>query len=255
MTGDDAIRFPSSDSFDIKMEGFVEWSIIPDKLPLLYVAVRRGRRAGPVSGGEGDPALRPQLLPAGRQPVHRPRFHQRRHEAEVPARVREQAARGVREAGDRGVCRRWCATSFRRTRSRTRSTSARSPSSRFKTLEQQIQVAKSQADLATQTEMADAEPEDRRGEQAGRHDHQEGRAGAATSRSPRRKQDLAVAKLRLEAAKKQADAHGRPRAGRGERHPAEQAGRGRAAAAAGRRLRRRRTRTPSTSSIRRSRRR
>ena len=35
-------------------------------------------------GGEGDPALRPQLLPARRQPVHRPRLHQRRHQAPVP---------------------------------------------------------------------------------------------------------------------------------------------------------------------------
>src|SRR5581483_6263832 len=37
MTGADTITFPSSDSFDIKMEGFVEWSIIPKELPLRYV--------------------------------------------------------------------------------------------------------------------------------------------------------------------------------------------------------------------------
>ena len=42
MAGDDAIRFPSSDSFEIKMEGFVEWSIIPDKLPLLYTQYGEG---------------------------------------------------------------------------------------------------------------------------------------------------------------------------------------------------------------------
>ncbi len=42
MAGDDAIRFPSSDSFEIKMEGFVEWSIIPDKLALLYVQYGEG---------------------------------------------------------------------------------------------------------------------------------------------------------------------------------------------------------------------
>ena len=42
MTGSDAIQFPSSDSFDIKMEGFVEWSIVPDKLPLLYVQYGTG---------------------------------------------------------------------------------------------------------------------------------------------------------------------------------------------------------------------
>lgn len=42
MSGTDAIRFPSSDSFEIRMEGFVEWSIIPDKLPLIYVQYSEG---------------------------------------------------------------------------------------------------------------------------------------------------------------------------------------------------------------------
>lgn len=42
MAGDDAIRFPSSDSFDITMVGFVEWSIEPDKLPLLYTQYGEG---------------------------------------------------------------------------------------------------------------------------------------------------------------------------------------------------------------------
>jgi regulator of protease activity HflC (stomatin/prohibitin superfamily) len=42
MAGADAIKFPSSDSFDITMEGFVEWSIIPDKLPLIYTQYAEG---------------------------------------------------------------------------------------------------------------------------------------------------------------------------------------------------------------------
>jgi regulator of protease activity HflC (stomatin/prohibitin superfamily) len=42
MAGDDAIRFPSSDSFEIMMFGFVEWSIVPEKLPLLYVQYGEG---------------------------------------------------------------------------------------------------------------------------------------------------------------------------------------------------------------------
>lgn len=42
MTGDDAIRFPSSDSFEIKLDGFVEWSIVPDKLPLVYTQYGEG---------------------------------------------------------------------------------------------------------------------------------------------------------------------------------------------------------------------
>jgi regulator of protease activity HflC (stomatin/prohibitin superfamily) len=36
MSGNDAIRFPSSDGFEIRMEGFVEWSVDPQRLPLTY---------------------------------------------------------------------------------------------------------------------------------------------------------------------------------------------------------------------------
>jgi regulator of protease activity HflC (stomatin/prohibitin superfamily) len=42
MSGDDAIHFPSADSFDIQLEGFVEWSINPEKLPLVYVEYANG---------------------------------------------------------------------------------------------------------------------------------------------------------------------------------------------------------------------
>jgi regulator of protease activity HflC (stomatin/prohibitin superfamily) len=42
MSGSDAIHFPSADSFDIQLEGFVEWSINPDKLPLVYVEYANG---------------------------------------------------------------------------------------------------------------------------------------------------------------------------------------------------------------------
>lgn len=42
MIGADAIKFPSSDSFDIQLEGFVEWSIDPDQLPLIYVQYAEG---------------------------------------------------------------------------------------------------------------------------------------------------------------------------------------------------------------------
>jgi regulator of protease activity HflC (stomatin/prohibitin superfamily) len=38
----DAITFPSADSFDIRLEAFVEWRIDPDKLPLLYVQYANG---------------------------------------------------------------------------------------------------------------------------------------------------------------------------------------------------------------------
>jgi regulator of protease activity HflC (stomatin/prohibitin superfamily) len=42
MSGKDAIKFPSADSFDIQLEGFVEWSIDPEKLPLIYVEYAEG---------------------------------------------------------------------------------------------------------------------------------------------------------------------------------------------------------------------
>jgi regulator of protease activity HflC (stomatin/prohibitin superfamily) len=42
MSGTDIIKFPSADSFDISLEGFVEWSIDPDKLPLIYVQYGEG---------------------------------------------------------------------------------------------------------------------------------------------------------------------------------------------------------------------
>jgi regulator of protease activity HflC (stomatin/prohibitin superfamily) len=42
MMGADAIKFPSSDSFDIQLEGFVEWSIDPEQLPLIYVQYAEG---------------------------------------------------------------------------------------------------------------------------------------------------------------------------------------------------------------------
>ena len=42
MSGKDTIHFPSADSFDIQLEGFVEWSINPEKLPLVYVQYADG---------------------------------------------------------------------------------------------------------------------------------------------------------------------------------------------------------------------
>jgi regulator of protease activity HflC (stomatin/prohibitin superfamily) len=42
MVGAEAIQFPSSDSFTIRMQGFVEWRVMPDKLPLMYVQYAEG---------------------------------------------------------------------------------------------------------------------------------------------------------------------------------------------------------------------
>ncbi len=42
MAGKDVIKFPSADSFDISLEGFVEWSVDPEMLPLIYVQYGEG---------------------------------------------------------------------------------------------------------------------------------------------------------------------------------------------------------------------
>jgi regulator of protease activity HflC (stomatin/prohibitin superfamily) len=42
MADKDAITFPSADSFDIRLDGFVEWSIDPQALPLIYVQYGEG---------------------------------------------------------------------------------------------------------------------------------------------------------------------------------------------------------------------
>src|ERR1700722_10092486 len=43
----DPIRFPSADGFDIQVEGFVEWSIAQDQLPLIYVQYSEGNELVP----------------------------------------------------------------------------------------------------------------------------------------------------------------------------------------------------------------
>ena len=48
MSGEEAIKFPSSDSFEIKVDGFVEWSIIPNKLPLVYSQYGEGNELIPL---------------------------------------------------------------------------------------------------------------------------------------------------------------------------------------------------------------
>jgi regulator of protease activity HflC (stomatin/prohibitin superfamily) len=42
MSGAESIQFPSSDSFTIRMQGFVEWRVITDKLPLIYSQYAEG---------------------------------------------------------------------------------------------------------------------------------------------------------------------------------------------------------------------
>lgn len=47
MVDAEAITFPSADSFDIKLDGFVEWSIDPQMLPTIYVQYAEGNELVP----------------------------------------------------------------------------------------------------------------------------------------------------------------------------------------------------------------
>ena len=49
MADKDAITFPSADSFDIRLDGFVEWSMDPRNLPLIYVQYGEGGELVPYS--------------------------------------------------------------------------------------------------------------------------------------------------------------------------------------------------------------
>jgi regulator of protease activity HflC (stomatin/prohibitin superfamily) len=204
MSGADNIRFPSSDSFEIKMEGFVEWSIIPDKLPLIYVEY-----------GEGGELIKyldeRVILPYSRSfcRLVGSRYSARdfisgdtklKFQEEYETKLREACAKQgieilqalVRDIippdeiknpiNEREVARQ-----------------------QILTLEQQIQVAKSQAALVTQTETGT------QNQATGDASKQvvtivkkaEQLRNVAITKA---KQDLEVAKLRLQAAQKQADA-------------------------------------------------
>lgn len=204
MAGADAIRFPSSDSFDIKMEGFVEWSIIPDKLPLIYVQY-----------GEGGELVRLMdervILPYARSfsRLVGSQYNARdfisgdtklKFQHEFESRLREACAKQGVEILQALV------------RDIVPPNEIKNPinereiaKQQIKSLEQQIQVAKSQADLARQVELAT------QNQKIGEANKQvvtitkkaeQDRDVAIT----KAKQDLAVSQLRLEAARNQADA-------------------------------------------------
>ena len=87
MSGNDAIHFPSADSFDIQLEeGFVEWSIEPDKLPLVYVEYANGGGFDSVFKERGNPYLFPEFMQACGKPKRPPRHQQPGCEAEVSGR-------------------------------------------------------------------------------------------------------------------------------------------------------------------------
>src|SRR5690349_13351394 len=153
MKGDDIITFPSADSFDIRLEGFVEWSIIPKELPLRYVQYGMGGHLIPYME-------QTVILPYARSfcRLIRRKYTARdfisgdtklKFQAEFDTKLREECRKQGIEILQALV------------RDIVPPDAIKNPinereiaKQQIKTLEQQIVVAKSQADLATQTEMA-----------------------------------------------------------------------------------------------------
>ena len=204
MTGSDAIQFPSSDSFDIKMEGFVEWSIVPDKLPLLYVQYG--------TGGELVPYLEEKvILPYARSfsRLVGSQYSARdfisgdtklKFQSEFEAKLREACEKQGIEVLQ-ALVRDIVPPDDIKEPINERTVALQ----QIDTFQQQIQVAKSAADLATQTEMAE------QNQKIGEANKQ---VVTLTKKAEQEKdvavtkanQDLAVAQLRLDAAKNEADA-------------------------------------------------
>jgi regulator of protease activity HflC (stomatin/prohibitin superfamily) len=204
LTGTDIIRFPSADSFDIKLEGFVEWSIVPKELPLRYVQYGMG--------GDLIPYLEETvILPYSRSfcRLIGSKYTARdfisgdtklKFQSEFETKLREECRKQGIEVLQALV------------RDIVPPDEIKNPinereisKEQIKTLEQQMIVAKSQADLATQTEMANQNKE------IGEANRQvvtivkqaEQNASVALTKAD---QELAVAKLQLQAAQQQADA-------------------------------------------------
>jgi len=205
MAGTDAIRFPSSDSFDIKMEGFVEWSIIPDKLPLMYVEYG--------SGGELIPYLDQKvILPYARSFC---RLVGSQYSArdfisgDTKLKFQHEFESKLREACEKQgieVLQALVRDIIPPDEIKNPINEREIAKQQIRTLEQQIQVAKSAAQLATQMETAT------QNQKIGEANKQvvtvvkkaEQEKDVAVTKA---NQDLAVAKLHLEAARNQADAN------------------------------------------------
>jgi regulator of protease activity HflC (stomatin/prohibitin superfamily) len=204
MAGNDAIQFPSSDSFDIRMEGFVEWSVIPDKLPLNYVQYG--------AGGELIKYLDEKvILPYARSfcRLVGSKYNARdfisgdtklKFQHEFETRLREACEKQGIEILQALV------------RDIVPPDDIKNPinereiaKQQINSLQQQIQVAHSQSDLARQTEMATQNQKigdaNRQVVTIVKKAEQERDVALTKAR-----QDLAVAQLRLEAAKNLADA-------------------------------------------------
>jgi regulator of protease activity HflC (stomatin/prohibitin superfamily) len=204
MSQEGEIRFPSSDSFDIKLDGFVEWSIDPQRLPLTYVEYSEG--GGLVEFLEAKvilPYARSFCRLVGSQYKARDFISgdtKLKFQQEFETRLREACAKQgiiVLQALVRDIVPPEEIKSLINEREIAKE--------QINSLQQQIQVAKSQADLVTQTETGTQNTEigvantevvtiSKKAEQE--------RDVAITEAQ----QELAVMKLHLEASQKEADA-------------------------------------------------
>ncbi|MBC8106698.1 MAG: hypothetical protein H7Z14_08930 [Anaerolineae bacterium] len=204
MAGADAIQFPSADSFNIKMEGFVEWSIIPEKLPLLYVQYSEGGSliefleekvilpySRSFSRLVGSQYTARDFIAGDTKLKFQADFEQKLREAceKQGIEILQALVRDIVPPDD----------------IKNPINEREIAKQQIKSLEQQIQVAKSQADLVTQTETAtqnQAIGEANKQVVTIIKRSQQERDVAVT----KAKQELEVGKLRLQAAQKEADA-------------------------------------------------
>ena len=204
MSGREQIQFPSSDSFEIKLEGFVEWSIMPERLPEMYVKY--------AEGGELIPLVaQTMILPYARSysRLVGSQYNARdfisgdtklKFQADFENKLREAcAAQGVEilQARVRDI--------IPPEEIKQPINEREIAKEQILQYDQQINVAQSMARLTTQEEMGN---QNRLIGEANKEvvtvvKEAERARDVALKRA---QQDLAVAKLRLEAAQKQADA-------------------------------------------------
>lgn len=201
---EDPLQFPSADGFDIQVHGFVEWAIMPDKLPLIYVQYSEG--------GELVPYLEEKvILPYARSfcRLVGSQYSGRDFiEGETKEKFREEFEQRLREACARQgveIRQAWIRDISPPEPIREQLAERGRALQEITMLQQQIRVAKSTADLATQTETRN------QNEKIGTANTQvvtivkkaeQAREVALTQAN----QDLEVAKLHLEAAKEQSEA-------------------------------------------------
>jgi regulator of protease activity HflC (stomatin/prohibitin superfamily) len=204
MTGADEIHFPSNDSFDIKLDGFVEWKIDADKVPLIYVQYAEG-------GSLVEYLEEKVILPYARSfcRIVGSQYSARDFiSGDTKLKFQQQFENQLRDA---------CAKQGIRVMQalvrdivppdeiKNLINDREIAKLQIKTIEQQMIVAKTQAQLAAQTEMAT------QNQDIGKANTEVVTVVKKAIRDQdvaitRANQELAVAKLKLEAAQKEADA-------------------------------------------------